>query len=39
MLYSYKHGFSGFSAKLNSTQATTLASKELIFPHCYNKLW
>lgn len=26
MLYSYKHGFSGFSAKLNSTQATTLAN-------------
>nr|XP_034893395.1 subtilisin-like protease SBT3.18 [Populus alba]TKR98193.1 subtilisin-like protease SBT3.5 isoform X2 [Populus alba] len=26
MLYSYKHGFSGFSAKLNSTQATILAN-------------
>ncbi|XP_050369783.1 subtilisin-like protease SBT3.18 isoform X1 [Argentina anserina] len=25
MLYSYKHSFSGFSAKLNSSQATTLA--------------
>ncbi|KAK6936972.1 Peptidase S8/S53 domain [Dillenia turbinata] len=28
MLYSYKHSFSGFSAKLNSTQATTLASND-----------
>ncbi|KAF8398598.1 hypothetical protein HHK36_017529 [Tetracentron sinense] len=28
MLYSYKHGFSGFSAKLNSTQATTLAKMQ-----------
>ncbi|WOK98499.1 subtilisin-like protease SBT3.18 isoform X1 [Canna indica] len=26
MVYSYKHGFSGFAAMLNSTQATTLAS-------------
>ncbi|XXG65283.1 hypothetical protein AAC387_Pa05g3030 [Persea americana] len=26
MLYSYKHSFSGFAARLNSTQATTLAS-------------
>ncbi|KAK7822258.1 subtilisin-like protease sbt3.18 [Quercus suber] len=25
ILYSYKHSFSGFSAKLNSTQATSLA--------------
>ncbi|BBH04276.1 Subtilisin-like serine endopeptidase family protein [Prunus dulcis] len=30
MLYSYKHSFSGFSAKLNSSQATTLASKLMI---------
>ncbi|BFG33367.1 hypothetical protein CerSpe_196410 [Prunus speciosa] len=28
MLYSYKHSFSGFSAKLNSSQATTLAKME-----------
>ncbi|XP_038985370.1 subtilisin-like protease SBT3.18 [Phoenix dactylifera] len=28
MIYSYKHGFSGFAAMLNSTQATTLASME-----------
>ncbi|KAG2671483.1 hypothetical protein I3760_14G138200 [Carya illinoinensis] len=28
MLYSYKHSFSGFSAKLNSTQATALAKME-----------
>ncbi|XP_059628741.1 subtilisin-like protease SBT3.18 isoform X2 [Cornus florida] len=28
MLYSYKHSFSGFSAKLNSTQAITLATFE-----------
>ncbi|XP_072978834.1 subtilisin-like protease SBT3.18 [Typha angustifolia] len=28
LLYSYKHGFSGFAAVLNSTQATTLASME-----------
>ncbi|XP_062172603.1 subtilisin-like protease SBT3.18 isoform X2 [Alnus glutinosa] len=28
MLYSYKHSFSGFSAKLNSTQATALANME-----------
>ncbi|XP_058105921.1 subtilisin-like protease SBT3.18 [Magnolia sinica] len=28
MLYSYKHSFSGFAARLNSTQATTLASME-----------
>ncbi|KDP30627.1 hypothetical protein JCGZ_16192 [Jatropha curcas] len=26
MLYSYKHSFSGFSAKLNSTQAATIAN-------------
>ncbi|XP_042481592.1 subtilisin-like protease SBT3.18 [Macadamia integrifolia] len=28
LLYSYKHSFSGFSAKLNSTQAATLAKME-----------
>ncbi|KAL5708637.1 hypothetical protein ACHQM5_019408 [Ranunculus cassubicifolius] len=28
MVYSYKHSFSGFSAVLNSTQATTLTSME-----------
>ncbi|XAR59920.1 Tripeptidyl-peptidase II [Bertholletia excelsa] len=28
MLYSYKHGFSGFSAMLNSTQATSLAKMD-----------
>ncbi|KAK1378948.1 subtilisin-like protease SBT3.18 [Heracleum sosnowskyi] len=28
MLYSYKHSFSGFSAKLNSTQANSLAEIE-----------
>ncbi|RZS02091.1 hypothetical protein BHM03_00032067 [Ensete ventricosum] len=26
MVYSYRHGFSGFAAMLNSTQASTLAS-------------
>lgn len=30
MLYSYKHGFSGFSAMLNSNQAAKLASKKLL---------
>ncbi|GLU19611.1 hypothetical protein SLE2022_358510 [Rubroshorea leprosula] len=28
LLYSYKHSFSGFSAKLNSSQAATLANME-----------
>ncbi|XP_043691561.1 subtilisin-like protease SBT3.18 [Telopea speciosissima] len=28
LLYSYKHSFSGFSARLNSTQAATLAKME-----------
>lgn len=28
MLYSYKHAFSGFSARLSSTQAASLASNE-----------
>ncbi|KAL5834119.1 hypothetical protein ACOSQ3_017793 [Xanthoceras sorbifolium] len=28
MLYSYKHSFSGFSAKINSTQAASLAKME-----------
>ncbi|KAK9941457.1 hypothetical protein M0R45_018054 [Rubus argutus] len=28
MLYSYKHSFSGFAAKLNSSQATTLSKME-----------
>ncbi|KAI3794856.1 hypothetical protein L1987_37496 [Smallanthus sonchifolius] len=28
MVYSYKHSFSGFSAKMNSTQAATLAEME-----------
>ncbi|XP_048619733.1 subtilisin-like protease SBT3.18 [Brassica napus] len=31
MLYSYTYGFSGFSAKLNSTQAASLASKYFHF--------
>lgn len=31
MLYSYKHSFSGFSAKINSSQAVTLASKLISF--------
>ncbi|XP_076883684.1 subtilisin-like protease SBT3.18 [Bidens hawaiensis] len=30
MVYSYKHGFSGFSAKINSTQAATLAGMEQV---------
>lgn len=30
ILYSYKHSFSGFAATLNSSQATILASNELI---------
>nr|GEW58073.1 subtilisin-like protease SBT3.18 [Tanacetum cinerariifolium] len=30
MLYSYKHSFSGFSAKINSTQAATLAGTEQV---------
>ncbi|KAI3747039.1 hypothetical protein L6452_09482 [Arctium lappa] len=30
MLYSYKHSFSGFSAKINSTQAANLASMERV---------
>ncbi|KAJ9541499.1 hypothetical protein OSB04_028005 [Centaurea solstitialis] len=30
MLYSYKHSFSGFSAKINSTQAASLASMERV---------
>lgn len=31
MLYSYNNGFSGFSAKLNASQATSLASNTSIF--------
>ncbi|XP_035838460.1 subtilisin-like protease SBT3.18 isoform X2 [Helianthus annuus] len=30
MVYSYKHSFSGFSAKINSTQAATLAGMEQV---------
>ncbi|KAL4578343.1 hypothetical protein LXL04_014464 [Taraxacum kok-saghyz] len=30
MLYSYKHSFSGFSAKINSTQAATLARMDRV---------
>ncbi|KAI3723351.1 hypothetical protein L2E82_34859 [Cichorium intybus] len=30
MLYSYKHSFSGFSAKINTTQAATLAGMEQV---------
>ncbi|KAD7478144.1 hypothetical protein E3N88_01280 [Mikania micrantha] len=30
MIYSYKHGFSGFSAKINFTQAATLAEMEQV---------
>ncbi|XP_077247327.1 subtilisin-like serine endopeptidase family protein [Tasmannia lanceolata] len=30
MLYSYKHSFSGFAARLNSTQANTLANMERV---------
>ncbi|URD85748.1 hypothetical protein MUK42_07919 [Musa troglodytarum] len=29
MVYSYRHGFSGFAAMLNSTQASTLASEHI----------
>lgn len=29
LVYSYRYGFSGFAALLNSTQATTLAGENL----------
>ncbi|KAJ8512572.1 hypothetical protein OPV22_003006 [Ensete ventricosum] len=38
IVYSYRHGFSGFAAMLNSTQASTLASLEGVISVFRSKL-